>query len=71
MLRIALSLMFLLLVTLAGWAQNPKPKLSGEDWVSLFNGKDLNGWIKVGAENWTVEEGTIHGQGVTKNTATS
>ena len=34
--------------------------------MSLFNGKDLTGWNKVGAENWTVEDGTIHGQGVTK-----
>ena len=50
-------------------AQTPRNKanlLPNEQWVSLFNGKDLTGWIKVGAENWTVEDGTIHGQGVTK-----
>jgi hypothetical protein len=35
-------------------------------WVSLFNGKDLTGWVPVGKEKWTVEEGAIHGQGITK-----
>jgi hypothetical protein len=48
-------------------AQRPKgPPLPGEDWVSLFNGTDLTGWTKVGDEKWTVEDGVIHGQGVTK-----
>jgi hypothetical protein len=45
-------------------AQAPAEPSTG--WVSLFNGKDLNGWVKVGAEKWDVEDGTIHGQGVTK-----
>src|SRR5262245_54949541 len=35
-------------------------------WVSLFNGKDLTGWVKVGNEKWEIEEATIHGQGITK-----
>ena len=50
-------------------AQTPKNKanlLPNEQWVSLFNGKDLTGWTKVGNEKWTVEDGTIHGQGVTR-----
>ncbi len=39
----------------------------GEDWVQLFNGKDLTGWNKVGQEKWTVEPGGIlHGVAVTK-----
>jgi hypothetical protein len=53
-------------VTMA-WAQGGKPVLPGEDWVSLFNGKDLTGWVKVGNEKWVVEAGTVHGQGVTKD----
>ena len=36
-----------------------KSKLPGEDWVSLFNGEDLTGWSKVGAESWTVEDKVI------------
>ncbi|HXG33478.1 MAG TPA: DUF1080 domain-containing protein [Bryobacteraceae bacterium] len=47
-------------------AQSGRPRLPGEDWVPLFNGKDLTGWVKVGQEKWEVENGTIHGQGVTK-----
>lgn len=43
-----------------------KQKQPGEDWVSLFNGTDLDGWTKVGNESWTVENGLIHGKGLTK-----
>ena len=60
----------LLTMALAGvfavaWAQQ-KPKLSGNDWIQLFNGTDLTGWTKVGAESWTVENGLLHGRGLTK-----
>jgi len=56
----------ILFVASLALAQTPRPKLPGEQWVSLFNGKDLSGWVKVGNEKWDVEDGTIHGQGVTK-----
>ena len=56
---------FLFCVSLA-LAQPRGPKLGGEDWVALFNGVDFTGWQKVGNEKWTVEDGVIHGQGVTK-----
>ena len=48
-------------------AQTPRnrPLLAGEQWVQLFNGKDLTNWVEVGKEKWTVEDGVIHGQGVT------
>jgi hypothetical protein len=51
---------------LLGFAQE-KPRVPGEDWVSLFNGNDLNGWNKVGNESWAVENGVIHGKGLTKD----
>lgn len=35
-------------------------------WVSLFNGKDLTGWVKVGDEHWAVDDGAIHGKGITE-----
>jgi hypothetical protein len=50
----------------AALAQGTRAKLPNEQWVSLFNGKDLSGWVEVGREKWTVEDGTIHGQGITK-----
>lgn len=58
----------LLAVMAAGalFAQSPKPKLPGEDWVALFNGKDLTGWVEVGKEKWSAEDGVIHGIAVTK-----
>ncbi len=43
-----------------------KPKLPGEDWIQLFNGKDLAGWNNVGNEKWTVVDGILHGQAITK-----
>jgi hypothetical protein len=33
-------------------------------WVSLFNGKDLTGWVNVGHEKWEVMDGAVHGQGI-------
>jgi len=47
-------------------AQRPKPQPPETGWVSLFNGKDFTGWVKVGNEKWEIEDGVIHGQGVTK-----
>jgi hypothetical protein len=56
----------LILTTCLAMAQTPRTKLPGEQWVSIFSGKDLSGWVKVGNEKWDVEDGTIHGQGITK-----
>jgi len=46
--------------------QTVAPKAPGEDWVRLFNGKDLTGWVNVGKEKWEVEDGTLHGIAVTR-----
>ena len=35
-----------------------KPK-----WISLFNGKDLNGWFVRGKATWTVQDGILVGVG--------
>jgi hypothetical protein len=56
----------LLLTSCFALAQTTNTKLPGEQWLSIFNGKDLSGWVKVGNEKWDVEAGTIHGQGITK-----
>jgi hypothetical protein len=51
-------------------AQRQRPKQEGvapgEDWIQLFNGKDLTGWVEVGKEKWTVENGIIRGIATTK-----
>ncbi|MFL6446989.1 MAG: DUF1080 domain-containing protein [Bryobacteraceae bacterium] len=65
--RCAILLGALPLLILAANSQEVKKKLPGEDWVSLFNGTDLNGWVKIGQESWTVEDGVIHGRGLTKD----
>ncbi len=61
--------MRIVLLALTLWsaaaAQSGLP-VSQEGWVSIFNGKDLTGWLSVGSEHWTVEDGAIHGVGVTK-----
>jgi hypothetical protein len=64
---------FFLLTVLAGGmltqsvsAQDKGIKLPGEDWVQLFNGKDLTGWVEVGKEKWEVQEGVINGRAVSK-----
>ncbi|MFN0102661.1 MAG: DUF1080 domain-containing protein [Bryobacteraceae bacterium] len=59
--------LFLALSASFAFAQRPKrPKLPGEDWVQLFNGKDLSGWTEIGKEKWVVDNGTIHGQAISK-----
>ena len=62
------ALLLCLAVPAVMCAQVPRNRalLPNEQWVKLFNGKDLTGWVPVGHEKWTVEDGTIHGQGVTK-----
>jgi len=66
------TLVLCLTIAAAAFAQSgnrprqQRPKLPNEQWVSLFNGKDLTGWVPVGQEKWTVEDGTIHGVGVSK-----
>jgi hypothetical protein len=47
-------------------AQDKGAKLPGEDWVQLFNGKDLTGWVEVGKEKWEVQDGVLRGRAVTK-----
>ncbi len=59
--------MFLALGASLVFAQRPKrPLLPGEDWVQLFNGKDLSGWTEIGKEKWIVDSGAIHGQAISK-----
>jgi hypothetical protein len=32
-------------------------------WISLFNGKDLNGWVVHGKAQWSVHDGILTGEG--------
>lgn len=63
--RIAVIVLALAAIGSAQQKKN-RPVLPNEAWVQLFNGKDLTNWVKVGNEKWDVEDGTIHGVGVTK-----
>ena len=47
-------------------ATQSSPQASNDGWTPLFNGKDLTGWKNYGAEKWTVENGEILGEAVTK-----
>lgn len=51
-----------LLLLLAGFS----PATADEKWVSLFDGKTLEGWERVGNEKsvWEVKDGAIQGTGV-------
>jgi hypothetical protein len=65
--RILSTLLILAIIAIWGAVviAQEKAKLPGEDWISLFNGSDLTGWTKIGHESWTVENGVIHGKGLT------
>ncbi|HYZ87231.1 MAG TPA: DUF1080 domain-containing protein [Bryobacteraceae bacterium] len=61
------SALSLCLIATLCLAQNaPKVAIPGEDWVQLFNGKDLTGWEIVGKEKWGVDDGAIHGVALSK-----
>ena len=60
-------LLSMLLFCAALPAQQMRSKLPNEQWVKLFNGQDLSGWVEVGHEKWMVHDGTIHGEAVTKD----
>jgi hypothetical protein len=47
-------------------SQAARVRAPGEDWMPLFNGKDLTGWTNIGKEKWVVENGTLHGVAVTQ-----
>lgn len=57
---------FAIPVLIAAQVPTNRPLYPGEQWVRLFNGKDLTNFVEVGKEKWTVEDGVIHGQGVTE-----
>jgi hypothetical protein len=62
----SLALAALLFVPAALAQRSDRPKDLSPQWESLFNGKDLTGWRNVGSEKWVVEDGVIHGQGISK-----
>ena len=65
--RLFLFVSLCLLCLVSVYGQRPqRPRLPGESWEQLFNGKDLSGWVNVGQEKWEVTaDGEIHGQGIT------
>lgn len=68
--RILLTSFLLLLATLTAFpgaqTRAERPTLPGEDWVQLFNGTDLTGWVPVGNEKWAVDNGVLHGIALTE-----
>ena len=50
----------LALAALPTSAQNAKAKGPGP-WVTLFDGKNLDNWTRVGAATWTVADGAVSG----------
>ena len=55
--RLRNLLVILMLISFSG-TLGAKPK-----WISLFNGKDLNGWFVRGKATWTVNDGILTGEG--------
>lgn len=66
--KAVIAFLFTGLMATSLFAQLPAgTKPPGEDWVQLFNGKDLAGWHNVGVEKWTAEEdGVLRGKNTTK-----
>ena len=58
--------LFLLLSLSANSVFAQLPPNVSPAWENLFNGKDLTGWKEIGNESWTVVDGVIFGEGITK-----
>lgn len=56
--RLYISLFFFLALTLFT-ACSTAQKAASDGSVSLFNGKDLTGWVNYGREKWYVEDGLL------------
>lgn len=54
-------LVSLLLLSSASLGQD-NPIYEGAEWEVLFNGEDLSGWMEIGEEKWSVDEGNILGE---------
>jgi len=44
-----------------GWSGKCCRASAGEEWMPLFNGKDLSGWAAEGHADWKVEDGVLVG----------
>lgn len=56
----ALSLAFgLAAVCAAPIGASPASAQTGEGWITLFDGKSMDGWDTVGETNWRIEDGAI------------
>lgn len=64
--RLAIIALAILAIGTLNAQNRPRPRNLSPEWVSLFNGKDLAGWKKVGEERWEVVDGAIFGQGITE-----
>jgi hypothetical protein len=68
---LAVFLVALLALVSPGKGALPAEEPDGEGWISLFNGKDLDGWVQHGGKaKYRVEDGQIVGSSV-PNTSNS
>lgn len=64
--KIIISICLMALLTPLALAQGEeRVRQPSERWEWLFDGSDLDNWVNVGNEKWEIEDGVIHGQGVT------
>lgn len=61
-----MRLLFTLMLALLCSNSNSASAQNVANWQSLFNGKDLSGWNEIGNESWTIVDGAIYGEGISK-----
>ena len=65
--KLVIAICLLAMLTPLAFGQRAeRVKQPSEKWEWLFDGTDLSKWVKVGNEKWEIEDGAIHGQGLTE-----
>ncbi len=63
--RLPIAIMFVTLGSMAGL--KPCATVSAQDgWISLFDGKTLNGWTTIGGVKWSVVDGALSAEPATQ-----
>src|ERR1700688_2783232 len=55
--RLSVAMLALLLIVFTAFSYTQQASSQGAGWVTILDGKSLDGWDKIGDANWTIADG--------------